>query len=188
MSCENETYGHENGLDKALFIERLVIYFISLNLPTEYGPQMNYIFLQDIHSYFRYIILLFILLAFLDAVIGLISGKAYSKSSKLFAVGGLVFSHVQLVAGLSLYLLKDWLELLMSGGAMENAQTRFFTVEHISMMIIAIALVTIGYSRAKRVEESKRKFRSIAIFYGVAIVIIFAMIPWPFLKDFGTWY
>jgi hypothetical protein len=73
---------------------------------------MNYIVLQDIHSYFRYIILLFILLAFLDAVIGLISGKAYSKSSKLFAVGGLVFSHVQLVAGLSLYLLNDWLELL----------------------------------------------------------------------------
>ncbi len=34
MLCENETYGHENGLDKALFIERLVIYFISLNLPT----------------------------------------------------------------------------------------------------------------------------------------------------------
>lgn len=145
--------------------------------------------LTHLHSSFRYLVLLFILIALVDAIIGISSGKSYRKASKLFALWGLVTSHIQLVVGLLLYFLGEkGFAFLMEGGVMANAVKRFYAVEHISMMIIAIALVTIGYSRAKRQKEAKRKFRTVAIFYGLGLLIIFIMIPWPFLKDFGSWF
>jgi uncharacterized membrane protein (DUF4010 family) len=125
----------------------------------------------------------------MDSVIGMTSGKSYSKSSKLFALLGLIFSHVQLLVGLILYFIGDkGLKIITSvDGFMSIASTRFFAVEHISMMIIAIALITAGYSKAKRLEESARKYKTQLIFYGIGLVLIFVMIPWPFMKDFGSW-
>ena len=145
--------------------------------------------LTHLHSSFRYLVLLFILIALVDAIIGLSSGKTYRKASKLFALGGLITSHIQLLVGLALYFLGEkGFAFLMEGGAMGNAVKRFYAVEHISMMIIAIALITIGYSKAKKQEEAKRKFKTIAIFYGLGLLIIFIMIPWPFMKEFGSWF
>jgi len=48
-------------------------------------------------------------------------------------------------------------------------------------------LITAGYSKAKRLEESARKYKTQLIFYGIGLVLIFVMIPWPFMKDFGSW-
>jgi membrane protein DedA with SNARE-associated domain len=95
-----------------------------------------------------------------------------------------------LVVGLVMYFMSPWFSALTNNAkeVMANPQARFFAVEHISMMIIAIALITVGYSRAKRQEDDKRKSKTILIFYGIGLVLIFAMIPWPFLKEFGTWF
>lgn len=146
--------------------------------------------LTHLHSAFRYLVLLFLVLALLDAFIGMSTGKVYKKSSKLFALGALILAHIQLIVGVTLYFLgAKGFKLLMQGeGVMKDAVARFYAVEHVSMMIIAIALITIGYSKAKRQEVAKNKFRSIAVFYGIALVIIFIMIPWPFMKSFGSWF
>ena len=145
--------------------------------------------LTHIHSSFRYLGLLFILLTIVDSIIGMTSGKSYSKSSKLFALLGLIFSHVQLLVGLVLYFIGDkGFKIITSvDGFMSIASARFFAVEHISTMIIAIALITIGYSKAKRIEASPGKFKTQLIFYSIGLILIFAMIPWPFMKDFGSW-
>ena len=146
--------------------------------------------LLHLHSSFRYLVLLLIILAIADAIVAMSSGKAYNKTSKLFALGALILSHIQLLVGLLLYFLgpKGFNTIMHVEGFMKDSVARFYAVEHISMMIIAIALVTVGYSRAKKQEESKRKYKTVAVFYGVALVIIFAMIPWPFIKEFGTWF
>lgn len=145
--------------------------------------------LTHIHSSFRYLVLFFVILTIVDSLIGMTSGKSYSKSSKLFALMGLVFSHIQLLVGLALYFIGDkGLKIITSvDGFMSIASARFFAVEHISMMIIAIALITVGYSKVKRLEESARKYKTQLIFYSIGLVLIFAMIPWPFMKDFGSW-
>lgn len=145
--------------------------------------------LTHIHSSFRYLVLLFVILTIVDSLIGMTSGKSYSKSSKLFALMGLVFSHIQLLVGLALYFIGDkGLKIITSVDSfMSIASARFFAVEHISMMIIAIALITVGYSKIKRLEESARKYKTQLIFYSIGLVLIFAMIPWPFMKDFGSW-
>jgi len=146
--------------------------------------------LLHLHSSFRYLVLLLIIAAIADALIAMSSGKAYNKTSKLLALGALIFSHIQLLVGLLLYFLgpKGLNTIVRVEGFMKDSVARFYAVEHISMMIIAIALITVGYSRGKKQEESKRKYKIVAIFYGLGLLIIFAMIPWPFMKEFGTWF
>ncbi len=72
------------------------------------------------------------------------------------------------------------------GASMKNPLMRFFSVEHITGMIVAIAMITVGYSRAKRMSSDKGKFKSIAIFFTIGLVLILAMIPWPFMAKFAT--
>jgi hypothetical protein len=45
-------------------------------------------------------------------------------------------------------------------------------------MIIAVALVTIGYSKHKKKLVSKPKFKMLAIFYSIALALVLYMIPW----------
>lgn len=146
--------------------------------------------LTHLHSSFRYLVLLFIVLALVDAVLSLRGSGAYTKRSKIFALLGLILSHIQLLVGLLLYFMggKGLNALLNVEGVMKDAQLRFYAIEHGLMMIIAIALITIGYSKAKKQTEASKQYKTIAIFYGLALAIIFVMIPWPFLKDFGAWF
>ncbi|MEZ4721411.1 MAG: hypothetical protein R2813_05975 [Flavobacteriales bacterium] len=145
--------------------------------------------LTHLHSSLRYLVLLFIVLAVVDAVMNMSSDKEYKKASKLFALLGLIFTHTQLLVGLLLYFLGDkGLKVITSvEGFMGMAPARFFAVEHITGMLIAIVLITMGYSKAKRQEVAKKKYSTVAIFYGIGLLIIFFSIPWPFLKEFGSW-
>lgn len=144
--------------------------------------------LLHLHSSMRYLVLLFIVLAILDAAVGMSQGKTYSKSSKLFALLGLIFSHIQLLVGLVLYFIgARGFNSTSVEGFMQDPALRFFAMEHLTGMIIAIALITIGYSRSKKQEVDRKKHSTILVFYGIALLIIFMMIPWPFLKSFGTW-
>ena len=64
------------------------------------------------------------------------------------------------------------------GEVMGNDTTRLYLVEHPLMMIIAIALITIGYSKHKKKLTSKPKFKMLAIFYGIAFLVVLSRIPW----------
>tara|TARA_B110000046_G_C12989872_1_gene397371 strand:- start:408 stop:860 length:453 start_codon:yes stop_codon:yes gene_type:complete len=145
--------------------------------------------LLHIHSSLRYLVLLLIVLAIADALISLSNGKAYKKMSKRLALGAFIFTHIQLLVGLLLYFLgsKGFNTIMNVEGFMKDATARFYAVEHISMMIIAVVLITVGYSASKKREEAHRKYKAIAVLYSIALLIILVMIPWPFLKDFGTW-
>lgn len=147
--------------------------------------------LTHLHSSFRYLVLLFIILALLDAIMSIAGDKTYRKKSKMLALFALIFSHIQLLLGSVLYFLGNrgaFASLMQGASTMSNPEARFFAVEHMLAMIIAVALVTVGYSRSKKQEIDRKKYASIVMFYGIALVLIFVMIPWPFLKDFGRWF
>ena len=61
---------------------------------------------------------------------------------------------------------------------MKDAVMRLYAVEHIAVMLIAITLITIGYSRAKRQPNAGKKFRGLALFYSLGLVLILSRIPW----------
>ncbi|MCB0559720.1 MAG: cytochrome B, partial [Phaeodactylibacter sp.] len=65
---------------------------------------------------------------------------------------------------------------------------RFYSVEHLTIMILAIALITIGYSQAKKKVEAAQKFRATFIYYLIGLLLILAGIPWPFRFPGAGWF
>lgn len=88
---------------------------------------------------------------------------------------------VQMLIGLLLYfVLSPFTREALSdfGGAMGNAQLRFFAVEHAFGMLIGLALAHIGTAKIKK-APAERRGRLAMIFYGLALLAILASIPWP---------
>ena len=129
------------------------------------------------HSGLRWIVLLLII-ACVIAAAGALGGKPLSASVKKLSFFALISTHVQTVIGLVLYFISPYVQF--SSETMKNDQYRFYTMEHILMMFIAVVLVTIGNRQAK-VGNGKKMFW----YYFIALVIILAAIPWPFRTQLG---
>ncbi|MBD3615223.1 MAG: cytochrome B [Gracilimonas sp.] len=138
------------------------------------------------HSGLRWIVLVLIVWALYKSISGWAGNKEYQKSDRLSALLAMIFTHIQLLIGLVLYFISP--NVSFQEGVMESSLLRFFTVEHLAMMIISIALITIGFSTAKRATEAVQKHKKVAIYYGIGLLIMIAAIPWPF-RGLGTgWF
>lgn len=138
------------------------------------------------HSGLRWILLVLIVWAIIKAVSGWTGQKEYQKSDRLSALLALIFTHIQLLIGLGLYFISP--NVRFESGVMESSVLRFYTVEHITMMIVAIALITFGFSSAKKLEASLAKHKRVAITYGIGLLIMIASIPWPFRGLGAGWF
>lgn len=139
------------------------------------------------HSGMRYIILLLIVIAIVNAIMNLKSDK-FGKKDKLINLFAMVFLHIQLLVGLILYFidLANKTKVRFGEGMMSDPVARFFTMEHTLMMIVAITLVTIGYSKSKKAIEASKKHRLVLRYYGLGLIVIFVAIPWPFIYEFAA--
>ncbi|MFP8488951.1 cytochrome B [Gracilimonas sp. Q87] len=138
------------------------------------------------HSGLRWILLVLIVWAIIKAISGWMGQKEYQKSDRIAALLALIVTHIQLLIGLVLYFISP--KVSFESGVMESTLLRFYTVEHITMMIIAIALITFGFSSAKRLEASLAKHKRVAITYGIGLLIMIASIPWPFRGLNTGWF
>jgi len=112
---------------------------------------------------------------------------ADSKAGLFF----MIFCDLQLVVGLILFFMSPLSQagIANMGGAMKDPVLRFFTVEHEVMAIIAIALVHIGKSKIKKAATDAQKHKLGLIFFGLAFIVILALIPWPFREALGkAWF
>ena len=146
--------------------------------------------INHLHSAMRYVVVLLLVITFIKMLSGWLGKKTYTAADNKLSLVTMIMCHLQLLIGLIMYPLSPIVEVAFSdvGSAMQDPQVRFFFMEHALMMIIALALITIGRSTAKKQTTDVGKFKRTAIFYGLGLLIIFVMIPWPFLKDFGTWF
>ncbi|MFY0713430.1 hypothetical protein J1D01_07115 [Seonamhaeicola sp. NFXS20] len=139
-----------------------------------------YEIILNLHSYWAYIVLLILIIATFNAIIKSVGGKEYSAKDFRISLFTLIVSHIQLLIGLILYFVSPrfalWSEL--GGGVMSNSLARLYLVEHPFVNIIAVALITIGYSKHKKKLTSKAKLKTIAIFYAIALVLLLSRIPW----------
>lgn len=143
--------------------------------------------LVSAHSGLRYIVLLLLVIAIVNAFSKRKSNKyeASDKKINLFAMIGL---HIQLLIGLVLYFISD--KVQFADGLMGDASLRFFAVEHALVMLIAIVLVTLGRKKAERFEIPGMKHKLIFRYYLIGLALIFIAIPWPFTHpELGTgWF
>ncbi|MDR6941871.1 cytochrome B [Mucilaginibacter pocheonensis] len=131
-----------------------------------------YSFFQQLHSGFRYIVLIFVVLAALNALAGLISKKPYTEVNRRLSLFALISVHTQLLIGIVLYFISPLVQFTKN--AMHEKHLRFFTVEHWVIMVIAIVLITIGHSKSKRAVSAEAKQKAISIFYLLGLIIIAA--------------
>lgn len=136
---------------------------------------MYKLFLET-HSGFRYVVMILLIAALINAFAGWFGGRNYSKNNQRLNLFTLISAHIQLLLGIILYFLSPFVALNNMGAAMKDNTLRYWTVEHIFMMIIAIVLITVGYSKSKKLLNSAAKHRTIAVFFGLAFIIIIAAI------------
>ena len=140
----------------------------------------------ELHSYLAYVALAVLFLAVANAIMGLAGNRVFAALGKDFRLSlfALIVCHLQLLVGLVLFYVSpsglSAIQELGMGGM--NAAARLLAVEHPFINVIALILITIGWSRHKKFVEGKKKFKSIAIFYGLGLVLILSRIPW------GQWF
>jgi len=141
---------------------------------------MNYIL--PLHNILRWAVLLFGVWTLFSALTGVIGKRNYTATDNKANLFFMISCDIQLLIGLILYFNGAWFELLKTSAkaVMQNAIPRFFAVEHAIMMIIAWLLVHIGRSMVKRSNSDAQKHKRSLVYFGLAIVIILLMIPWPF--------
>jgi len=140
-----------------------------------------YSVLKTIHSYWAYLALLILVIAAVNALIGMSSKKAFVAKDLRLSLFGLIFAHIQLLIGLVLYFVSPWFEqwsTLGMGDVMKDAQTRLYLLEHPFTNIIAIVLITMGWSMHKRQTQDAKKFSRIGIFYTLGLLLLLSRIPW----------
>ena len=138
---------------------------------------MNYYtILKSAHSGWRYIVFALLVIAVVNALVGWFGKKAYTEGNRKLNVFTLISAHIQFVFGLVLYFLSP-----LTKGQMSDPFGRYWKIEHISIMLIAVILITVGNAKSKKGLDGVAKHKSIAIFFGIALVLVIVAI-WMMTK------
>jgi hypothetical protein len=135
-----------------------------------------------LHSWLRWVLLLTALVVVVRSATNM-GGKAKwstvdDASSRLFTIA----LDVQLLLGLLLYFVwSPFVKLAMSdvAGAMRDGDLRFWLVEHLTGMVIVLALAHVGRVKVRRAPDDGSKHRTAVIFFGLALLVMLLSIPWP---------
>lgn len=138
--------------------------------------------LTFLHSIFRWLVLLSLFYSVFRAYKGYFSSGEFLKVDNAARHWTATIAHIQLVLGITLYSQSPIIKYFWNNydEAKQSFDVLFFGIIHISFMLLAIILITIGSSISKRKTTDRDKFKTILIYYLIALVIIFIAIPWPF--------
>lgn len=136
--------------------------------------------IQFVHSIWAYLLLAVLVITTFNSLVKFFGGKEYGAKDMRLALFTLITMHIQLLIGLVLFFVSpNGLNAITSNGMGGlSSSARRLAVEHPALMIIAVVLVTIGYSKHKKQRLSTPKFKKLAIFYTLALIAVLAMIPW----------
>jgi hypothetical protein len=138
------------------------------------------------HSGLRWILLLVLVVTILLSLKRWLSKSNYQTSDKKWYLLSLIFSHIQLIIGLYLYFVSP--RVVFNENTMSDADIRFYTVEHISINLIAIILITIGYRVTKSIQTDFKKYKRLFWYFFIALVLILSRIPWPGMVQGAGWF
>jgi len=121
------------------------------------------------------------------AIFNAFTAKKYEKKHRLVNLFTMITFHTQLLIGLVLYFTSEKVQFVE--GWMKETIYRFYGMEHISGMLLAIIAITIGHSKSKKGADDAAKFKAIKVWYVLAFILVLAFIPWPFRTELGAgWF
>ena len=134
-----------------------------------------------IHSYWAYLVFIMLVVATFNALIKFFGDKEFHAVDFRISLFTLIVTHIQLLIGIVLFFASDYLSLISDmgmGEVMKNSALRSNIIEHPFAMILAVVFITMGYSKHKKKLTSRPKFKMLAIFYTLALILVLAKIPW----------
>ena len=136
--------------------------------------------MKDIHSYWAYLVVLILTVATINAISGFLKKRTFTDKDLRIGLFTLIVSHIQLLIGLGWYFMSPAYKALKTdaGQVMGDTSSRLLAVEHPLLMILAIVFITIGWSKHKKKTEDAAKFKTFAVYYGLALLMIILRIPW----------
>ncbi|MBI2835399.1 MAG: hypothetical protein HYX76_13330 [Acidobacteria bacterium] len=141
-----------------------------------------YVLVLTIHSLVRWLVLVLGVVAVGRGLRGWIGRRSWDPQDERASLLLLVALDVQLLLGLLLYLFLSpftTLALREMGVAMRNAPLRYWAVEHLTMMLVAVVIVHVARVRIKRAADPTARHRRATVLFAVALILILAAIPWP---------
>lgn len=139
----------------------------------------TYKIILEAHSGIAYVALITIAIAVINSLIGISAKNEFKPKDRRIALFALIATHIQFIFGLILYFVSPnglaKIKAVGMGGM--SAYDRLLAVEHPFVNLIAIVLITVGWSSHKKADESK-KFKKIAIFYALGLILLLSRIPW----------
>lgn len=134
------------------------------------------------HSVWRWFVLVALMAAIFRGYKGWLKSEPFTKADDTLRHMTATVVHIQLILGLLLYGISPLIRFFWANyhEAVHERDIRFFGMEHSLMMLVSVVLVTIGSMKAKRKATDQGKFKTMAIWYGVALLVILVNIPWPF--------
>jgi len=135
-----------------------------------------------LHSLVRWLLLASLIFAVYRAWRGWLSGKTFSSADHAVRRWTIIFAHIQFLAGVYLYFISPLVTYFLTHfkEAVHQREIRFFGMEHSLMMMIAVIVLTIGAAKSKRQVSDTAKFKVMAIWFSIALLIILTSIPWAF--------
>jgi hypothetical protein len=141
-------------------------------------------YLLPIHNLLRWVLLILLVIAIINAFSGMNSNRPFTKSDKTIGLFLMISAHLNLLIGLYLWFAGNsglnLIKALGFGGVMKDSAARFYAVEHLVGMLIAIILITVGRGVSKKNYIDRTKHKRTFWFFFIALIIIFFSIPWPF--------
>ena len=131
--------------------------------------------MKHLHSTLAIILLLALVISIIITAVNYFKSNPYNRKIALI---GFISAHLQLLIGLVIYFVSPLGLQSFSGANMGNSTARLYFLEHPIMMIIAIVLITIGYSKAKKATEDYAANKTVFIMYTIALILILSRIPW----------
>ncbi|KPM49099.1 hypothetical protein [Jiulongibacter sediminis] len=144
---------------------------------------MNYSSLLTIHSWFRWAVLISLIITIGRAWFGRRNKLTFTTFDNKLRHMTATICHIQLMLGFWLYFISPIVTYFLNnfGEAVHLREIRFFGMEHITVMIFAILVITIGSMKAKRKHADREKFNTIYVWYSIGLLLILSSIPWSFL-------
>lgn len=138
--------------------------------------------LLPLHSMFRWLVLIILLFAIFRAYRGKFKKASFSNFDNTIRIITVKIVQIQFCIGIALYILSPIVRYFLNNfkEAVHLREIRFFGMEHITVMIIAVAVITIGSDKVSKTNDDQQKYKTMALWFTIGLLLILTSIPWSF--------
>ena len=134
----------------------------------------------SLNNYLEYLALIFLVVATLNAFWGLISKRSFEIKDLRLSLFTLIFSYIQMLMGIATYFVSDYFSAWENGmgAVIRDSNLRMYLIQRPITNILAIVLITMGWSLHKKASVDRKKYFRIAVFYAIGLLLLFSRVSW----------